>query len=236
MPLMPGAEPFSHDGGPHRRAALSTASPAPRRACGPGAEHLADAGLTVAAARGCPATAPPSRRRTSPAGRTGTPRSSGTWPGSASAATTSSSWGCRWAARSSIRLAEEHGDEIAGLVLVNPSLLTKRPDRFLLPVLRLARADLAPASPATSRSPAGRARLRPHPGQGRLPAQPAVAHDPRRPGQGHPADPGASARRGPRGRAGQRPAAAARRSRRPTSARSCSRTATTSRPSTTTRR
>jgi carboxylesterase len=35
-----------------------------------------------------------------------------------------------------IRLAEEHGDEIAGLVLVNPSLLTKRPDRFLLPVLR----------------------------------------------------------------------------------------------------
>jgi carboxylesterase len=36
----------------------------------------------------------------------------------------------------SIRLAEEHGDEIGGLVLVNPSLLTKRPDRFLLPVLR----------------------------------------------------------------------------------------------------
>ena len=36
----------------------------------------------------------------------------------------------------SIRLAEEHGDEVAGLVLVNPSLLTKRPDRFLLPVLR----------------------------------------------------------------------------------------------------
>ena len=42
-----------------------------------------------------------------------------------------------------IRLAEEHGDEIAGLVLVNPSLLTKRPDRFLLPVLRLVEADLA---------------------------------------------------------------------------------------------
>jgi carboxylesterase len=36
-----------------------------------------------------------------------------------------------------IRLAEEHGAEITGLVLVNPSLLTKRPDRFLLPVLRL---------------------------------------------------------------------------------------------------
>jgi carboxylesterase len=35
-----------------------------------------------------------------------------------------------------IRLAEVHGDDVAGLVLVNPSLLTKRPDRFLLPVLR----------------------------------------------------------------------------------------------------
>ena len=62
----------------------------------------------------------------------------------------------------SIRLAEEHGDEVAGLVLVNPSLLTKRPDRFLLPVLRLGQADLAghrqrhqearrrPSSPTTS--------------------------------------------------------------------------------------
>ena len=39
-------------------------------------------------------------------------------------------------------------------MLVNPSLLTKRPDRFLLPVLQLAHAVLAPASPATSRSPA----------------------------------------------------------------------------------
>jgi len=35
-----------------------------------------------------------------------------------------------------IRLAEERGPDVAGLVLVNPSLLTKRPDRFLLPVLR----------------------------------------------------------------------------------------------------
>ena len=35
-----------------------------------------------------------------------------------------------------LRLAEEHGDEIAGLVLVNPAVFTTRPDRFLLPVLR----------------------------------------------------------------------------------------------------
>ncbi len=43
-----------------------------------------------------------------------------------------------------IRLAEEHGDEIAGLVLVNPSLLTKRPDRFLLPFLQRVKGTWAP--------------------------------------------------------------------------------------------
>ena len=36
-----------------------------------------------------------------------------------------------------IRLAEQYGDRVTGLVLVNPSLLTKRPDRFLLPAARL---------------------------------------------------------------------------------------------------
>ena len=34
-------------------------------------------------------------------------------------------------------LAEQYGDEIAGIVLVNPSVHTERPDRFLLPVLQL---------------------------------------------------------------------------------------------------
>jgi carboxylesterase len=36
-----------------------------------------------------------------------------------------------------LRLAEEHGAEIAGLVLVNPAVHSERPDRFLLPVLQL---------------------------------------------------------------------------------------------------
>jgi carboxylesterase len=36
----------------------------------------------------------------------------------------------------SLRLAEEHGDEIAGIVLVNPAVHTERLDRFALPVIQ----------------------------------------------------------------------------------------------------
>ena len=67
----------------------------------------------------------------------------------------------------SIRLAEEHGDEIAGLVLVNPSLLTKRPDRFLLPLLQLVVGHLGPdrqrhqEGRARSSSPTTSSRSRP---------------------------------------------------------------------------
>ena len=35
----------------------------------------------------------------------------------------------------SLRLAQVHGDEIDGLVLVNPAVHTERPDRFLLPMV-----------------------------------------------------------------------------------------------------
>jgi carboxylesterase len=35
-----------------------------------------------------------------------------------------------------LRLAEEHGDEIAGIVLVNPAVHTERLDRFALPVIQ----------------------------------------------------------------------------------------------------
>lgn len=36
-----------------------------------------------------------------------------------------------------LRLAEQYGEQIAGIVLVNPSVHSERPDRFLLPVLQL---------------------------------------------------------------------------------------------------
>ena len=131
---MPGAEPFHHEGG--RTGALLihgfTGTPQSLRDWG---QHLADAGLSVAL-----------------------PRLPG--HGTTVAEANLTHWedwyaeierhlallrercddvfvmGLSMGGTLSIRLAEEHGDEVAGLVLVNPSLLTKRPDRFLLPVLR----------------------------------------------------------------------------------------------------
>lgn len=46
----------------------------------------------------------------------------------------------------SLRLAEEKGDELAGLVLVNPAVHSERPDRFLLPILK----HVIPAFPGIS--------------------------------------------------------------------------------------
>ena len=137
MPLMPGAEPFRHEGG--RTGALLvhgfTGSPQSLRGW---AQYLADAGLSVEL-----------------------PRLPG--HGTTVAEANLTHWedwyaeidrhlallrercdevfvmGLSMGGTLAIRLAEEHGDEIAGLVLVNPSLLTKRPDRFLLPVLRLVK-------------------------------------------------------------------------------------------------
>ncbi len=131
---MPGAEPFHHEGG--RTGALLvhgfTGTPQSLRDWG---QHLADAGLSVALPR-----LPGHGTTVDEANLTH-------WE----------DWyaeierhlallrercddvfvmGLSMGGTLSIRLAEEHGDEVAGLVLVNPSLLTKRPDRFLLPVLR----------------------------------------------------------------------------------------------------
>lgn len=141
MPLMPGAEPFSHEGG--RTGALLvhgfTGTPQGMRDWG---QFLADAGLSVEV-----------------------PRLPG--HGTTVAEANLTRWedwyaeverqlarlrercddvfvmGLSMGGTLAIRLAEEHGDEIAGLVLVNPSLLTKRPDRFLLPVLRLVKGTWA---------------------------------------------------------------------------------------------
>jgi len=134
MPLMPGAEPFRHDGGPIGALLCHGFTGTPQSLL-PWAEHLAADGLTVRLPR-----LPGHGTSVAEANLT-------TWP----------DWyaevernlvelsaqceqvfvmGLSMGGTLAIRLAEEHGTEISGLVLVNPSLLTKRPDRFLLPVLR----------------------------------------------------------------------------------------------------
>jgi carboxylesterase len=135
MPLLPGAEPFRHDGGPIG-ALLCHGFTGTPQSLRPWAEHLAGEGLSVRL-----------------------PRLPGHGTSVAEAnLTTWTDWyaeldrnlaelsaqceqvfvmGLSMGGTLAIRLAEERGDEISGLVLVNPSLLTKRPDRFLLPALRL---------------------------------------------------------------------------------------------------
>jgi carboxylesterase len=135
MPLMPGAEPYSADGGPVGALLCHGFTGCPQ-SLRPWAEHLAAAGLTVRLPR--------------------LPGHGTTWR--EMNLTTWEDWyaevaralddllarcervfvmGLSMGGTLAIRLAEQYGDRIAGLVLVNPSLLTKRPDRFLLPVVRL---------------------------------------------------------------------------------------------------
>ena len=131
---MPGAEPYHHEGGPVG-ALLCHGFTGTPQSLRPWAEHLAAADLTVALPR-LPGH--------------------GTTPAEANL-THWEDWyaeldrnlallrdrcdevfvmGLSMGGTLAIRLAEEHGEDVAGLVLVNPSLLTRRPDRFLLPVLR----------------------------------------------------------------------------------------------------
>ena len=134
MPVMPGAEPFHHDGGPTGVLLCHgfTGTPQSLR---PWAEYLAAAGLTVALPR-------------LPGHGTSVAEANLThwedWYAELDRHLTQLTQRCddvfvmglSMGGTLAIRLAEERGPDVAGLVLVNPSLLTKRPDRFLLPVLR----------------------------------------------------------------------------------------------------
>lgn len=134
MPLLPGAEPFLFPGGPVGVLLLHGFTSTPQ-SLWPWGQHLARAGLDVAGPR-------------LPGHGTRWPELNLTrwaeWYGEAEHAFAAlrsrcdqvfvmglSMGGCL-----SLRLAEVHPDDVAGLVLVNPSVLTCRPARHLLPVLQ----------------------------------------------------------------------------------------------------
>lgn len=133
MPLFPGAEPFTADGGPVGALLLHgfTGSPKSMR---PWAEYLADAGLTVRVPR-----LPGHGTRWQDMNIT-------TWEDWYAEADRSLSelrkncdqvvvMGLSMGGSLTLRLAEVHGSSLAGLVIVNPAVHSERPDRFLLPVL-----------------------------------------------------------------------------------------------------
>ncbi len=134
MPLMPDAEPFSHDGGPVGALLIHgfTGNPSSMKDWG---RTLADAGLAVEIPR--------------------LPGHGTRWQDAN--ATTWQDWyaeverafallqercetvfvmGLSMGGTLALRLAEQRGDEVAGLVLVNPAVHTEDKRLVLLPVLR----------------------------------------------------------------------------------------------------
>ncbi len=144
MPLMPGADPYSHDGGKVGVVLCHgfTGSPKSMR---PWGEYLANAGLTVRVPR-----LPGHGTRWQDLNATGWQD----WYSEIDRAfrevskrcDTVFTMGMSMGGCLSLRLAEEKGDDLAGVVLVNPSVHTERFDRHLLPVLQL----VIPAFPGIS--------------------------------------------------------------------------------------
>jgi carboxylesterase len=131
--VLPGAEPFSHDGSTDIGVLLChgfTGSPQSMR---PWAEHLRDAGFTVRVPR-----LPGHGTTWQEMNQTGWPD----WFTTVDAAFTELAGRCQsvfvfglsMGGTLTLRLAETHGAQVAGIVLVNPSVTTLRLDAKLLPV------------------------------------------------------------------------------------------------------
>ncbi|EHY88133.1 alpha/beta hydrolase [Saccharomonospora azurea] len=143
MPVLAGAEPFVHDGSREVGVLLChgfTSTPATMR---PWGEHLAEAGFTVR----CPRL-PGHGTTWQECNRTRWPD----WYGCVREAFADLSercssvfvFGLSMGGTLALRLAQDLGDAVDGLVLVNPSVLTRRVDArlatLLAPVLPSARA------------------------------------------------------------------------------------------------
>ena len=197
--VMPGAEPFAFPGTRRRRPN--------RRPAGARLHRHADEHAAVGRAprrgrvhRALPAPARPrhplaGRQRQHPrrSGRRRSARRSTRSPPSA----TASSWpGCRWAAPWRSGWPRSGPDDLAGLMLVNPALLTQRLDAKLLPLLARITPQLGADRQRHQEARRHRAGLSQAADPGDDAAPPAVGGHPRRPGQGHHA--GASSSTAPR--------------------------------------
>jgi carboxylesterase len=133
MPVMPGAEPFHHDGGP-TGALLCHGFTGTPQSLRPWAEHLATAGLTVSLPR-------------LPGHGTSVAEANLThwedWYAELDRHLTQLTARCNdvfvmglsMGGTLTLRLAEERSGDIAGIVLVNPSVMTLNKQAKLLPVL-----------------------------------------------------------------------------------------------------
>ncbi|MBP7972680.1 MAG: alpha/beta fold hydrolase [Candidatus Nanopelagicales bacterium] len=136
MPLLPDAEPFSHDAKGPIGVVVSHGFTGQPKSIKPWAQALADAGFSVRAPR-LPGHGTRWQDMNSVVWQD--------WYAEVERAYRELSDKCEqvyvmglsMGGSLALRLAEEKGDGVAGLVVVNPAVHSERPDRFLLPVLRL---------------------------------------------------------------------------------------------------
>lgn len=134
MPLLPGAEPFHHDGGPVGVLVLHGFTGCPQ-SMRPWAEHLAAAGLTVSLPR-LPGHGTSWRELQLTRWEDWYAEAEAQLRALRSRCDTVFVMGLSVGACLSLRLAEQHSSEVAGLVLVNPSLLSENKLLPLLPLLK----------------------------------------------------------------------------------------------------
>jgi carboxylesterase len=143
--ILPGAEPFSFDGSTEIGVLLCHGFTGSPQSMAPWGRALADAGFTVT----CPLL--PGHGRTWPE------MNQTSWPdwyrevdqafeGLRSRYTSTFVFGLSMGGTLALRLAQRHGPDVAGLVLVNPSVLTLRKDAVFLPVL----SRILPSMPGIS--------------------------------------------------------------------------------------
>lgn len=144
MPLFPGAEPYAADGGPTGILLLHGFTGSPK-SMKPWGERMAAEGHTVRVPR-----LPGHGTRWQDMNLTRWED----WYAEADRAFGELKKSCErvfvfglsMGGSLTLRLAEQHGDAIRGIVLVNPAVHSERPDRFLLPVLQV----FVPAFPGIS--------------------------------------------------------------------------------------
>ncbi len=144
MPLLPGAEPYAHDGGSIGALLVHGFTGSPKSMV-PWGLHLAKEGFSVRVPR-----LPGHGTRWQDMNIT----SWEDWYAEAERSFLELRHRCdavvvmglSMGGSLSLRLAEQHGDAIAGLVLVNPAVHSERPDRFALPLIH----RLIPSFPGIS--------------------------------------------------------------------------------------
>lgn len=145
MAILPGAEPFTHEGTGEIGVLLCHGFTGSPQSMAPWGARLGDAGFTVS----CPLL--PGHGRTWPEmNRTGWPD----WYREVDQAFETLTAKCRsvfvfglsMGGTLALRLAQRRGSAVAGLVLVNPSVMTLRKDATFLPLL----AKIVPSMPGIS--------------------------------------------------------------------------------------